>query len=203
MYVVCWITLNTMSVCLAFNGQLSVHYRSDFPNMYVCCAGNLPSSGRCGESQCPELWRRKRITSLYSTPSFHCCPCSSFLFLSSHTLYILSLSFCFQIIPLFIGINDKTIGHQLWHKWWQHIGCIIFINDWYNFHCRLLTMTTLFLRVVYSCCWLLLINGINPNNTYRRADVKIMLVLTFIPCLSRNPRRKQRQLPWHIIVKSP
>ena len=42
----------------------------------------------------------------------------------------------------------------------------------------------------------------HSRHTYRRAGVKIMLVLTFIPCLSRNPRRKQRQLPWHVIVKS-
>jgi len=59
----------------------------------------------------------------------------------------LSLSFCSQIMPLFIGINGKTWGHQLWHKWWQHMGCIIFVDGWCNFHCSLLTTATLLLRV--------------------------------------------------------
>jgi len=37
----------------------------------------------------------------------------------------LSLSFCSQIMPLFIGNSWQTRGHKLWHKWWQHMGCTI------------------------------------------------------------------------------
>ena len=68
----------------------------------------------------------------------------------------LSLSLCSQIMPLFIGINDKARGHQLWHKWWQHMGCTIFVNGWCNYHCSLLIMITLLFRV--GCTRLLPIN---------------------------------------------
>jgi len=37
----------------------------------------------------------------------------------------LSISFCSQIMPLFIGNSWQTRGHKLWHKWWQHMGCTI------------------------------------------------------------------------------
>ena len=65
----------------------------------------------------------------------------------THTHRSLSLSFCSQIMPLFIGISWQTIGHQLWHKWWQHMGCTIFIDGGCNYHCSFLTMITLLLRV--------------------------------------------------------
>ncbi|KAJ6908776.1 hypothetical protein NC651_018988 [Populus alba x Populus x berolinensis] len=78
------------------------------------------------------------ITALAALLSF-----SLILFTYSHN----SLSFCSQIIPLFIGINGKIIGHQLWHKWWQHMVCTLFANGWYNFHCNLSRIISLFLRV--------------------------------------------------------
>uniref|UniRef100_A0A3N7FZI0 Uncharacterized protein n=1 Tax=Populus trichocarpa TaxID=3694 RepID=A0A3N7FZI0_POPTR len=40
---------------------------NDMPR-YVCCAGNLPSSGKCGESQCPELCLCTEVV---------CCFCNS------------------------------------------------------------------------------------------------------------------------------
>jgi hypothetical protein len=45
------------------------------------------------------------------------------IFLTS--LAALSLSFCSQIMPLFIGNSWQTRGHKLWHKWWQHMSCTI------------------------------------------------------------------------------
>jgi len=105
---------------------------------YLTWFGKSPTS--MGESILLEIekeyktntWRR-RITSLYSTPNSHCCTCSccngsrllqlqpftfslSLSIALTISLHYLSLSFCSQIMSLFMGISWQTIGHQLWHK---------------------------------------------------------------------------------------
>ena len=79
-------------------------------------------------------------------------------------------------MALFISINGKTRCHQLWHKWWQHMGCTIFVNGWCNFHCSILTMATLLFRVGCTCCCpLMTISHQSPPLTFIWAIVLLLL----------------------------
>ncbi|KAG1360872.1 hypothetical protein COCNU_09G003350 [Cocos nucifera] len=86
---------------------------------YVCCAGYLPCSGKCGESQCPEL----------------CLCAEAFMF------FLQQIACIFSIIAMIVGSNEIQEAAQIlscfsdmvycsWRLWlWKSIQHWLW--DWY------------------------------------------------------------------------
>ncbi|KAJ6940399.1 hypothetical protein NC651_006518 [Populus alba x Populus x berolinensis] len=74
--------------------------------MYVCCAGNLPSSGRCGESQCPELCLCTEVV---------CCFCNSvsstrFLLQDEFNIQTTQCDNCIVVLSISLSLMDNVFS---------------------------------------------------------------------------------------------
>ena len=96
----------------------------------------------------------------------------------------------------------RQLGHKLWHKWWQHMGCIIFVNSWCNYHCSLLTIATLLLRVgCKGCCPLMAIFQQSPPLTFIWAIVLLLFQHKLVSTLRNIIWWNQNKNGDHCIVR--
>ncbi|KAE8768267.1 hypothetical protein D1007_60281 [Hordeum vulgare] len=115
------------AVLLSVPVVVSGHCSGSLDPRYVCCAGYMPCSGRCGESKCPEL--------CLATEAFLCFGSSvastRFLLQDEFNIQttqcdncIISFMFCLQQLACICSLVACIVGNQELSEASQAISCV-------------------------------------------------------------------------------